>query len=341
MGSTMKRDINHQLLILKLQNKITGYFKSAWLASIITYYTPLMAIGLWLQIKYNYPIFSEGVIVALLWLAICPALIQKAILIIYDFFEDHKDIFINHEQWSRLKNQELQRFQSSRYLLFGVPWAISLAFVIWYSLFIHAPLPVQLWSLIVFFMMFVMSAIGFQGIYVIITIIGNICKSELVFRPFHPDKFGGFSRFGSFAVKGTIFFSSGALVFPLAFEVFRKLGGHEKLAAYLVVFLFSFFILVLILSFLLPIFQIKYRVDMEKEKIILEARAKLDKMVDSYLDSSENELNKPIKIATYYYLNYNKLLEIKDYPWDLKVLFEFAVSFIIPIGIALIQIYSK
>jgi hypothetical protein len=50
-------------------------------------------------------------------------------------------------------------------------------------------------------------------------------------------------------------------------------------------------------------------------------------------------MKKGIEIAMHYYFTYSKLLEIKNYPFDSRVLLEFALSFIIPVGVAILQIF--
>ena len=292
-----------------------------------------MIAGYIFQVKYGYGIFSRGVLIALLWIAIVPLLIQNALKLVITFFYTHKHVFRNQGEWETLRNNEIKRIQSSRYLLFGLPWGIITSAVILYSIYNNAPFPIQFWAGISFFILFFISSIGFYGVYVLITMMHNICTADILFNPFHPDKFGGISDFGRFSVKVSLYFSSGALVFPLAFEIIANISNGSNFAAIAIYCLAGFFAFTLFASFLIPILQIKKFVDPEKERIILNSRDKLEKMIAELKKSKDLDIKQGVEILIYYYFNHSKLLEIKDYPWDFRILLEFSLSFIIPIGV--------
>lgn len=103
----------------------------------------------------------------------------------------------------------------------------------------------------------------------------------------------------------------------------------------------GFFLFVMFVTFLVPIFQIKNFVDPIKKKIILEARSELDKMVNEFKASQDSDIKQGLEILMHYYFNYSKLLELKDYPWDFRVLLEYSFSFVIPLAVAISQILFK
>jgi len=68
---------------------------------------------------------------------------------------------------------------------------------------------------------------GFWGVFRFNVIFGEICKQELKFNPYHADGFGGLAFFGQFNVKGPQYFFSGALIFPIFFEIVAYLPNDE------------------------------------------------------------------------------------------------------------------
>ncbi len=329
------------LWIIRWQNFLSRLFHSKLLASVFTFYVPIIITGYIFQVKYGYKIFSRGVFIALLWIAFAPLLIQNVLKLINTFFYTHKHIFRNQGELETLRNNEIKRIQSSRYLLFGLPWGIIISAVILYSSYNDAPFLIQFWAGISFFILFFVSSIGFYGIYVLITMMRNICAADILFNPFHPDKFGGISDFGRFAVKGALYFSSGALVFPLAFEIIANISNGSNFLTIAIYCLAGFFTSMMFASFLIPILQIKKFVDPKKEHIILDSRDKLDKMIAEFKKGKDLDIKQGVEILMYYYFNHSKLLEIKDYPWDFRVLIEFGLSFFIPIGVAILQIFFR
>ena len=188
--------------------------------------------------------------------------------------------------------------------------------------------------------MFLIAAIGFYGIYVLLGLLRKMLSSGVIFNPYHPDKFGGIADFGRFGVKIAFYFSSGALVLPLAGEIIRDYGNNNaylNLAAYA---LAGMFVVVMFASFLIPTFQVSHYVGPRKEALLLEARDELDMMIEEYRRSDDVNLKKGIEIGMYYYCNYKELLEIKDYPFDARVIMEFGLSFIIPLGVTVMQVYA-
>jgi len=297
-----------------------------------------MVSGYLLQQYYEYEIFTYGIVLSLFWIAIAPFLIQHAFDHVKKFFLNHKHIFINESDWQNLYFNELRRIQSNKFLFLGIPWGIIASILLFLLKFQEAHFLIQLWGFVSFFTLFFVSSIGFYGVFVLISMMKNIRAVPIDFNPFHPDKFGGISDFGSFSVKGALYFSSGALVFPLVFEIANDLSNGTDILLVLLYILSAMFLIVMISSFLLPVLEVKNLADSEKQKVILESRRKLDSLINDYSELSELNPKKIIEIGMHYYFRHLKLLEVKDYPWDFRVLFEFSLSFLIPIAIAIMQI---
>lgn len=329
------------LWIIRWQDFLSKCFRSKILASISMFYIPIMAVGLILEEKYDYKILSYGVVVSLIWIAIAPFLIQNALDYVYDYFNTHKGLFRRQEDWEAFLGAEARRFQSSKYLFFGLPWATVTSGVVVFSEFNSAPLLIQVWAGVSFFIVFLVSSIGFYAVYILLKMMGRILPESISFNPYHPDKFGGISEFGRFSVKISLYYSTGALAFPLAFEIINKMSSGTNFLHVTVYLLVGFFLFVMFVSFLVPIFQIKNFVDPIKEKLILDARFELDKMVNEFKTSQDSNIKQGLDILMHYYFNYSKLLELKDYPWDFRVLIEYSFSFVIPLAVAILQIFFK
>lgn len=142
-------------------------------------------------------------------------------------------------------------------------------------------------------------------------------------------------------MRVSLYFSPGALVFPLAFEIIDKMNNGPNLLHVSIYLLAGSFLFVMFASFLIPIFQIKNFVDPVKEKIILEARSELDKMVNEFKVNQDFDIKQGFEILMHYCFHYSKLLELKNYPWNLRVLLEYSFSFLIPIAVAILQIFFK
>jgi len=326
------------LWVLRWQNRLSSAIGTSVAASALLFAAPSAVVAALNQEWASFGVFTPGVVVALTWLALAPYLIQRAFLLVDGFFRSHRDLFSTEEGWRAARSTQLARLQSSIYLAFGIPWASVITAVIELVYYRGAPVPVRVWSTVVFFLLFLLSAVGFYGVYVLVTMMRHVCCSGLSFNPYHPDRFGGFSAFGRFSVKGALLFSTGALVFPLAFEVVAGLGQGSAVMTGMVFGLIGCFMLVTVVSFIAPVLEIKRFVDREKERIILASWAQLNAMTSEFRNSPDLNIKKAIEIVMHYYFNHLKLLEIKNYPWDFKVLAELAASFLLPIAVAVIQI---
>jgi hypothetical protein len=332
-------ELKIKLWILRLFLSLDKLTHSKIVTSIIMFFLPIVCIGYYLQVKYQFHIFTYGVTIALSWTAVAPLLIYSALHTIHEFLNSHKEIFQIEDEWKEVYRFGTDNIQSKKHVLFGIPWAISTSTVIYLIKFTSAPIPIQIWAVTSYFILFFISSIGFYGIFYIISLIKKICASQIYFNPGHPDNFGGISSFGGLAVKGTLYFSSGAMVFPLVFELLQAkaelniiIWGYAS---------FAMFLLTLILSFLFPIFDIKKFADDQKEKIVLRSWDKLSSMVNSHMNRQGNDLKSTLDIAVYYFIQHLPLYRLKNYPWDLKVLIQFLLSFMVPILIAVLQILLK
>jgi hypothetical protein len=340
MGIENKPEVT--LWILRWEYFLTKFFRFKIIASLFIFYIPIIIIGYALQIFYDYRIFTQNIHVALLWIGIGPFLIENAFSYLNDFFLKNENRFINKDEWKRLYFNEIKRIQTSKYyMIFGIPWGIITSLVFTFCVFNNAPLIIQLWSIISFFILFFVSSIGFCGILLLIVILNNIFTADLFFDIFHPDRFGGFSNFSTFSVKFSLYFSSGSLVFPLAYEAIRQINNGNNFLTNIVYLLSGFYLIALILSFIIPIYNINKFVDRKRNYLISQSWNELNKMINDFRASKDLNLKQGIDISMYYYFHHSKLMNLKDYPWDVKILMEFGLSFVLPIAMGILKIYYQ
>ena len=320
-------------------SKYTKVLRNKFVASFSMMFLPIMLIGFSLWGLTGCNPFSRGVFLALLWIGLAPFFVDNALRFTEKFFKEHKSIFIDEMEWKELSIDEIDRFLSPKYIYFGVPWALSTTALTLFSIFPTSPLEIKIWAGVSFFLLFLISAMGFYGVYVLITLMKRICSKQLNFRPFHPDGFGGMSDLGSFSVRIAITFSSGALVFPLLFEIMANLPFSGKEFALIPMVFAAIFVLAMIVGFIIPIYAIKEFVEERKNRLLMESRDKLEGMY-TFLENEKDTRAHVLDVANigiYYYLYYREVSKIKSYPWDFKVLSEIAFALMIPVVIFLFE----
>lgn len=326
--------------ILKLQLPRTKPFCLNMLTSPFIFCGPIVGVGYLLGKRFGYDLFTTSITLSLVWIALAPFLIQWVFKLVVDLFSECKAVFKDEDVWEKLREQELSRIKSWKYWLFGVPWGALISYLVFQAKFLDAPLPIQAWAILSFAFIFLVSSIGFYGVYVLITMMAKVLGAGINFDPFHPDRFGGIAFLGNFTVKAALAVSSGALMFPLAYEVAEGLGrgpSFLKTAGFMSV---GLFVLVMLASFLIPLFQIKAFADKKKAQIAIGCRSKLKDMMAKFRRSDKLNTKLALELFMYYYLACPRLSELRSYPVDIRVLLELAASFAVPIGVAVLQALS-
>jgi len=331
------------LWLIKLQLWVENSIKNSIVASICIFAIPLIIIGIIFSFSSEYFSFSRGVIFGVIWLALSPYLIMSAYRSTLKFFIEIKEIFSEKEICQRIEKESIKDLQSSKYLLFSIPLMIGADIVLITTIFKSAPILIKFWIAVTFGILFFLSGVGFWGILVMINIIRKICKCNLRVNPFHPDQFGGLSKLGSFAVKGSIYFFSGALLFPLTFEVIRYLGSAGRGLDFVLCTIFGGFLLVGILGFVVPQLIIKAEAGEIKEQLLIESEEKLQKMVNINIIDNNKKPNIEDLLKTYLYFSlvHSRIANMKDWPYDIDVLMNLAGAILIPIIIGFMEFYLK
>ena len=327
------------LLSLKMQKYLFLKTKNRIGASLLFPFGPIVIIGILLDFICDYRVFDRGISYALIWLAIAPFLVNKADLVIKDFFESHKSKFKDEEIYTLTRVSFVSKYEKYNHIILNIAWILATSLVVTFTRFVNAPLSIKIWSFISFIILFNYSFIGFKGILLIPKIVKVFCSSKTRFEPLHHDSFGGFESIGKFIITGTFFFSSGSLVLPLVFSILREFANHNVLLSYSVYILTTVFIVILVYSFIAPILIVKKYLMEQKSEAIRISGKKLDKMYKEAF-KKDAKIEKSSQLYFYNDIYHKKLYDIKEFPYDASVIFELTVSVLLPIGIAVIEILS-
>lgn len=182
---------------------------------------------------------------------------------------------------------------------------------------------------------------GIWGVYIMIKSISEISKQELHIDPLHPDKVGGLSSVGNFAISTTLIFSSGALWIPLALE----LSAGQPLLGNLAYGIMGTWMVFTLLCFLYPTFKIHSKASKIQNKILNELRLDYAKMrkkvvIDKLIISRDNIE----AIGNFFNMEilrkeFKDYQNLKLYPFEIKIFTKLLTSVLLPLIIWLIQTF--
>jgi hypothetical protein len=298
-------------------------------------FASVLSAGLYLQFLYDVVLITRPSLMALAWLAIGPWLIFEASRLSLEFLESYRDVFPTREAWSALVDAHMQRL-STGWMWFAVPWSVLVTSIVATLAFPGVAGPVFAWVVVSFGLLFLISGCGFWGVMALVRLVRDFSSSGIRYRPFHPDRFGGVAAVGTFSARGALYFSSGALVLPLAFDIIdrEQRGGTAPVFAYGVTTVFIVFVLA---AFILPIMDIKRFADGERVRVNEEARARLEQLMAAYARAPEHDEKLAHQIEMCYQMECEELEKLRPYPYDLKVGVELTLSVAVPIAIVVLE----
>ena len=272
-----------------------------------------------------------GYLFCLSWLFFGPYLIYVATNMI-DALWPSLQTLIGEERTTYLQKYE-RRFHSRTYLLLWLPVAIVLA---WWILHDYvAPilfLPFWLGS---WWIMALLGVIGVWGVFQLISLMLQVGRSELRLRPLSADRFGGLSFLGDFSIKGTMMFSTGGLMIPIAYELIAETGA----ASYVIFLTFAGtigFSFVVFLSFIIPLFSLNLAAKKARQKLIDDAAYKYSEAFVKYQTNPEQMyLGIQILVLSQHL---NEAEKMSVWPWDVGVILKLGGSILLPILINLLRL---
>lgn len=273
-----------------------------------------------------------GLLCAFLWLGLAPFIILRADGLID---RTHTQLFPLvrdcKEEFNAMYFNFIKGIHSIRHLIFGVPFALVIDIICYYSFRSSFNMLALSFLLMIIFILFILTSIGVWAILDNIIFIWRVCRLPLYINPLHHDKFGGMKFIAQYSVRMALLFSSGLLIYPLAFETFKRLAIPH--VYYTAVALTIFTTLVIIGSFLIPLYLLYTKARNEKIKIL---EASEGSIIDDVFPIYQREENlDPDQIYPLFirYMIEEKIEEMTTIPIDAKLLVEIGIILIEPIVI--------
>ncbi len=291
--------------------------------------------GLALERAYSLTLLTTSTVMALLWLGIGPLLIRDAVRVVDRFLHGPDLAFVDPGTPARLHTMFLAHWRKGS-MVFSLPWAIFVTSLVLRTIYATAPPAVLFWAAVSFGLLFFMSGSGFWGVMALVKLVRTIAKSDIIYRPYHPDRFGGMGVIGSFSVRGALYFSSGALVLPLAFEIVgasTPSGGLSSIA-YLATAIFIAFVGA---AFVVPIIDIKGRADAERLRVSLDARNRLHALMDAYHAQPQHDEKLSRQADMCFQMECAELEKLREYPYDMRVLGELLLAVAVPVLLVVLE----
>jgi hypothetical protein len=306
---------------------------------------PLSVAGVWVGQLTGIHIFTRGVIFGLLWLSIAPWLLTVAHRTVANFFDENRSKFLmEDDKYGALKSVMLQDLGSPSYLFIAIPLVSVAVWGLLNTVYLSTPFIVKLWAGVTFGLIFYFASMGFWGISRFNFIFDEICRQDLVFNPYHADGFGGLSFLGQFNIKGPQYFFTGSLLFPMAFETLKYLPSNDiiSLAYWSVVLLY---LALGIAGFLVPQMKIKDLIARLKDKSLSQSEETLQALLKN-LQGNKNGNREAVEVIKlkadlYYQYFHQRILAVKEWPFDWKIILQILSSFAIPIVVALLETFLK
>lgn len=279
-----------------------------------------------------------------IWMLIAPYLIMH-----YDdellpvFFNKLRNVLKDHELINVLYTKYDNLF-SEKFWIVSVPWSLLMTYIVFsnintpstfngvngiYDFWYWALILIALWAGL-------MSGIGIWGVLVTMIGICDISRHRLSVDPLMPDKLGGLSCFGYYAIGTTMLLSSGCLMIPYGFQIILD-GASSSLYVYIMLLIFTLSILI---SFLLPTVIINIRAKASRDLLLDDIRKKIA------LATKDIEMAKTIEPRLAAYLERSTLRDIyiehknvRLYPFETTILIKLITSVLLPIAFTYVQEY--
>lgn len=279
-------------------------------------------------------------IMALTWLNLGPYFIwyydQR---LLPQFFTKASEIVSDTNRLHRLA-RKYDRLFSHRYWIITIPWAVIVICAV-LGLRLLGFIGVFYWVIVIGGVWIsVLTSIGFWGVFTTMLAIREISQEHLSIDPFHPDKLGGLSCIGYYAIGTTLLFSTGSLFLPVIFE-FVSQGQAGGIAASILLFAVSMFSGFTLLSFLYPTIKTNRAAQSARYKILEKLRQEYALLLRSIKEKDERTAEQSGAYAKLNqvrseYMDYRKM---KLYPFEVEILIKLIISVILPFIVLLVDKY--
>jgi hypothetical protein len=326
-----------------LDSNYRARIKSPLLASIIIFGLPIdILLSVFLVIRKDYisPQFFLSYILCIIWLNLGPYFIwyyERKVLT--DFFLRLSDL-LPHQEVKKL-SQKYRNLFAHKFWILIIPW-MSFLFFAYHNGFVldvagtfgfH---DVWTWLLsIPIIWIPIIAGMGSWGVITTALAVNDVARRNLTLDPLHVDKRGGIGCIGNYAIGTTILISSGSLFLPMAYQF----ALHLDSARADIYFLVSFFIAIILLSFLYPTIITYVRVKEHRKKLLEKLRIKYNKAIRAQELPRKNTRTK----LEYYFdstrirTEYSDLSSLTLYPFDISIINKLISSVLFPVLITFIQ----
>lgn len=310
-------------------------------AASVGLYSFVLLTAMLLERRYHAVLVTRTSGLALAWLSVGPWLIRDSVRLSRDFLESYRPLFPDEHRWSSLLGAHTQRLLFD-WLWFGVPWSLLTTGLVVTALYPDARGPVLLWVMLSFGALFLMSGVGFWGVVTLVRLIREFADSGVTYQPYHPDHFGGMAATGTFAARAALYFSSGALVLPLAFDIIRQSPGRSpSTILVLASLLTTTFVVFVVAAFVLPVLEIKRLADTERVRVMSDARTRLDRLLEAYARRPAHDEHLLNQVSMCYQMEYGELSKLRPYPYDLKAAAELILAVAVPVAVVVLEAFLR
>jgi len=185
----------------------------------------------------------------------------------------------------------------------------------------------------------IMLTIVLYLIYQIIFQFSDLCVPENVkpLDPFHEDGFGGLSVMGNFSISVTVLLSSFGLFIPY---IFFRVQADPGWLQYLPLCALAFIVMLILITFSIPIIYINKLATAKKREIIEPLRERL-KPIRKEMEKETNLSPEFINEARIRLQYYEKVSAMKVWPFDKHTLIALIGSIILPIITTALSYFMK
>jgi len=191
--------------------------------------------------------------------------------------------------------------------------------------------------MLVWALLAILGSIGLWGVYNMVALTLRLKPLKFDLSPLDPDRFGGLGFLGDFSIKGTMMYSTGALMVPIIIEIVAS-GQRSALSNALGLALPISFSLSVLLSFLWPIFNINTLAVNSKGSLLSNASNQYRNALSSYQGNESSE--KALQLLVYQGL-FNEIEHMSEWPWDIRIILKLALSAVLPILISFSESFVR
>lgn len=295
------------------------------------------------EIEGSKDYLSYSNLMAGLWLCVAPDFLRIGWTGFNQFLTDIKPAFRSAAEHTAYVERLQRDIFSANYLLFSVPLAMGGLLSLWYSGAVQTSLMSAVYSVFYAVLLFI-AGLGFWSIVVMLRTLAGLSVHEISVDVFHWDGFGGFECCGDFALRCVTLFFSGSLLFPKALELIN-VTGSESLALGTIILVLGTFCGVGLMGFFASQLIVHNLVRREKEQIMTQLKGVLDAAMEDVkrhgIDAEVLHFDRYSSLRRFHDFFYAKAMQVRSWPFDYKVLLQLLSSALIPVLMAILEIYRK